>query len=419
VVVPGGLAQPTRIFGPPFPFAGCGGRFTERKPDWDLTFLGSAAAKNAFGGEKIRRLEEATMTPFAVGSSALLLTVSFTFAQNRDGYQLCKGFPRGVAWVTLVVLIALVLAQAQSYVESGTSFQGRVQYENDAPAQFAQVELWTDGETSWRTTAITDRSGKFHTGAPCMVIQYKVEVPGFRPVWGRVDMSMKPCHALESITLKAMPGTKIPDIEGPPWSTVDARVTAIPPDAKREFDAGQQAINDNHFMAAIPYMQKAISLYPKYAEAYQLLGVAQLQTTQIPQAESSLVKALEIEDRMPRVQYLLGVLYAKTNRVDLAEKPFSRFADLDPQNPDAHFELAKVCFALNRFPDAEMHARKSMEFNETNTGVLIVLGYALLRQNKLASAKQSFQQFLKLDPNNPMAADVKAMITPIDNHAKK
>ena len=328
---------------------------------------------------------------------------------------------RDVAKVAPAVLIAAVLAQGQSGsdVESGTSFQGQVRYENNAPAQFVQVELWTDGESSWRTFATTDRSGKFHTGAPCMAIQYKVEVPGFHPVWGRVDMSIQPFRALELITLRAKPGTTIPGSEEPHSSVIDARVAGIPAEAKKEFDAGQNAVNGNDFANAIPHLQKAINLYPRYAEAYQLLGVAQLQTDQGQQAESSLVKALEIEDRMPRVQYLLGVLYAKTSRADLAEKPLTRFADLDPQNPDAHFELAKVCFALSRFPDAEMHARKSIELNETNTGVYAVLGYALLRQNKPKDGRQAFQQFLNRDPNNPMAADVKATIAQIDSRAHK
>jgi Flp pilus assembly protein TadD len=333
----------------------------------------------------------------------------------------CRKFMRDVARIAPAVLIAAVLAQAQSPsdVESGTSFQGQVRYENNTPAQFIQVELWTDGETSWRTFAITDRTGKFHTGAPCMVIQYKIEVPGFRPVSGQVDMSINPCRALELMTLKALPGTKIPGSEAPHSGMIDARVAAIPAEATKEFDAGQKAVNSNDFAAAIPHLQKAISLYPKYAEAYQLLGVAQLQTQQGPQAESSLVKALEIEDRMPRVQYLLGVLYAKTNRANLAEKPLNRFAELDPQNPDAHFELAKVCFALNKFPDAEMHARKSIELNEGNTGVYPVLGYALLRQNKAKDARQAFQRFLKVDPTSPMAADVKATIAQIDSRTNK
>ena len=333
----------------------------------------------------------------------------------------CKEFMRDVAKAASAVLLAVVLAHAQSGsdLESGTSFQGRVQYENDAPAQFVQVELWTDGESSWRTFAITDRMGKFHTGAPCMIIKYKIETPGFRPVSGQVDMSTNPCRALENITLRTMPGTRIPGSEAPSSGTVDERIAAIPTNARKEFDAGQKAVNHNAYARAIPHLQKAISLYPRYAEAYQLLGVAQLQRNQGPQAEASLVKAVEIEDRMPRAQYLLGVLYAMTNRADLAEKPLNRFAELDPQNPDAQLELAKVTFALSKFPDAEMHARKSIDLKETNAGAYVVLGYALLRQNKPEDARQAFQQLLKLDPSNPMAADVKNMIVQIDKRAKK
>jgi len=322
---------------------------------------------------------------------------------------------RNLVAFALVILTAAVLAHGQN--DSGTdgvNFQGQVRYENNAPAQFVRVELWTDGETTWRTILTTDRLGKFHTGAPCMVIQYKVEVPGFRPVLGRVDISINPCRALEDITLRAMPDTTVPSSAVPRSSKINARIAAIPPEASKEFETGHEAVKNDDFEGAIPHLQKAISLYPKYAEAYQLLGVAQLQTNQAPQAESSLVKAIEIEDKMPPAQYLLGVLYAKTGRASLAEKPLTRFAELDPQNPDAYLELAKVSFALNKFPDAEMHARKAIELKETNVGVNIVLGYALLRQKQPENARQALQQFLKQDPNSPMAADVKKLIAEID-----
>ena len=330
----------------------------------------------------------------------------------------CKGCRR-LAGAILAVAVLAVLApgQSESGADAGNNFQGEVRYENNAPAQFVQVELWTDGEASWRTITRTDRMGKFQAGAPCMVIQYKIEPPGYRPVWGRVDMSIKPCHALEWVTLKGVP--KNDPGGGPASGVVDSRIAAIPQEAKAEFDEGQRLVNGNEFSGAIPHLQKAIDLYPRYAEAYQLLGVAQLQTNQGPQAETSLVKAIEIEDRMPKAQYLLGVLYAMTNRVELAEKPLNRFVELDPQNPDAHFELARVTFALHRFMETEIHARTAIKLKETKPGVYIVLGYALLRQKKVDDAKHAFRQFLKLDSTGPMASDVKSLLAQIDQRASK
>ena len=110
---------------------------------------------------------------------------------------------RGFTRVSTIFAIAALMnvrctfAQSDTGADFGTNFQGAVRYESNSPAQFVQVELWTDGESSWRTITTTDRMGKFHAGAPCMVIQYKIEQPGYIPVYGRVDMSIKPCRVLE------------------------------------------------------------------------------------------------------------------------------------------------------------------------------------------------------------------------------
>jgi len=320
----------------------------------------------------------------------------------------------------LFLWVIAVLAQAQDDTgQGGVNFQGQVRYENNTPAAFVQLELWTDGETTWRSFVTTDRMGKFHIGAPCMVVQYRINTLGYHPVQGRVDISIPPCHALELITLRPLPGGPGSSREEPSNGTIDARVAAIPSEARNEFTAGQKAVNDNDFTGAIPHLQKAIELYPKYAEAYQILGVAQLQTNQIAPAESSLTKAVEIEERMPRAQYLLGVLYAMTNRLSLAEKPLTRFAELDPQNPDAYFELARLCFAQKKFSDAEMYARKSVELKESNAGVYVVLGYSLLRQEKASDAKQAFELFLTQVSTGPMATEVKDLVAQLDQRMKK
>jgi Flp pilus assembly protein TadD len=313
----------------------------------------------------------------------------------------------GHAMLLILLTTVLAMGQSDSDMQGGTNFQGRVRYDNNTPARSVVVELWTDGESTWRAYATTNGEGKFEAGAPCSVIQYKIEAKGFRPVWGRVDMSLRPCRALEEITLRVLPGTAAANSTAVSSVTVDARIAAIPPEAKKEFDLGQKAVGSHDFSGSVPHLQKAIELYPKYAEAYQLLAVAQLQTHQAAEAEGGLLKALEIEEKMPRAQYLLGVLYAMSGRASLAQKPLSRFAELDPQNPDAYFELAKVSYALDKSSDAEARARRAIELKESNAGVRIVLGYALLRQKKPEEAQQAFREFLRLAPDSAMVADVK------------
>ena len=193
----------------------------------------------------------------------------------------------------VLLLVFAISVQAQA---GGGNFKGQVLYQDNSPATHVLVELWTDGGT-YRTTVTTDDSGRFQAQAPFGVIQYKVELTGFRHNQGREDIRMSG-RALVQITLRALPGTAIPGA-----AAVDQRVAQIPPDAKKQFAAGQEAMDSNDLAGAVKHFQKATELYPRYAEAFQLLGVAQLQTAQkaadLQAAEASEMKAIEIEKNLP------------------------------------------------------------------------------------------------------------------------
>src|SRR5947207_2737896 len=142
----------------------------------------------------------------------------------------------------LPILAMAVLAVAQSNTNvQGGNFKGQVRYDNNTPASHVKVEIWSDGGT-FRTTVNTDETGRFQVQAPFAVIQFKIEIPGYRPVYGRDDLSMSG-RADEMLTLKALPGTTPPAAALP--ATIDARVAAITPDAKKEFDAGEKAMGSN------------------------------------------------------------------------------------------------------------------------------------------------------------------------------
>ena len=56
---------------------------------------------------------------------------------------------------------------------------------------------------------------------------------------------------------------------------------------------------------------------------------------------------------------------------------------------------------------------------ETDPGVYIVLGYALLRQKEADDVRHAFQHFRKYDSTSPMAADVKNLVAQIDQKVGK
>ena len=323
-------------------------------------------------------------------------------------------FPR---LVIALLLTASAAAQMNTNTQGG-NFKGQVRYDNNTAASYIRVEIWSDGGT-FRTTVNTDDQGRFAVQAPLGVIQYRIEIPGYHVVQGREDISMSG-RADELLTLKPIAGAAPAPKAG---ATLDARVAAITPEAKKEFEAGQQAMGANDIPGAAQHFQKAITLYPNYAEAYQLLGVTQLQGAQkaedLKAVEASEMKAIDIEKKLPNAYYILGIARANMGNTPGAEEPLTTFIGMDPNNPDGHFELAKTEFALNKFAEAEMQARKAIELKEKSPGVQVVLAYALLRQKKAPEAKAAFQQYLKLDPNSPMKSDVEKTIAMIDQHQKE
>src|SRR5438309_2789016 len=92
--------------------------------------------------------------------------------------------------IASLFVYAAVAALAQMNTNSqGGNFKGQVRYENNTPASYIRVEIWSDGGP-FRTTVTTDDQGRFEVQAPFGVIQYKIEIPGYRPVQGRDDISM-------------------------------------------------------------------------------------------------------------------------------------------------------------------------------------------------------------------------------------
>src|SRR5438270_6283930 len=109
----------------------------------------------------------------------------------------------------LAMISAALSATAQMNSNSqGGNFKGQVRYDNNTAAAYVKVEIWSDGGT-FRTTVNTDDMGRFAVQAPFGVIQYKVEIPGYRPIQGRDDISTSG-RAEEMLTLRALPGTVPP-----------------------------------------------------------------------------------------------------------------------------------------------------------------------------------------------------------------
>ena len=165
---------------------------------------------------------------------------------------------------------------------------------------------------------------------------------------------------------------------------------------------------------AVQHFQKAIELYPQYAEAYQLLGVMHLQAGKFADAEPELQKATELEPNLATAYFALGICRNFMAKYAEAETALLKGLDLNPASADGHYQLANTYWALGRWQDAEVHAQKAVTLKPDIAGAHVLEGDIALRKRDLQGALKEYKEALRLDPKGPMAAPTQQMIGKIE-----
>jgi tetratricopeptide (TPR) repeat protein len=300
-------------------------------------------------------------------------------------------------------LLALALLVSGSITSWAQNFiRGLVQFANHQPADHVIIRLRSD-KYAYQTETQTDIQGKFTFDAlPLTTFHLTIEGQGFRPYSSDIDISMsKMSYELITLQIDKEPEAKAVPAEGPAGS-LNARIAQIPPKAHKEFDAGKRQMQSHDAAGSAQHFQKAIELYPQYAEAYQLLGVVHLEGGNFGEAEPELQKATEIEPHMSTAQFALGICRNQMAKYTEAEAALLRGLELDPESADGHHELAKTYWALGRWQDAEPHALKAVTLKPDVPGAHVLLGDIAMRKHDPRGALKEYRQSLRLDPKGSM-----------------
>ena len=302
----------------------------------------------------------------------------------------------------LLALALLVSSSATSWTQN--FIRGLVQFANHQPADHVVIRLRSD-KIAFQTETQTDIQGKFaFDGLYPTTYHLTIEGQGFRPYDSLVDISMsKMSYEQITLLLSKEPEAKAVPSEGPSAS-LNARIAQIPPQARKEFDAGKQQMQAHDDAASAQHFQKAIALYPQYAEAYQLLGVVHMEDGKLQEAEPELQKAAEIEPHMSTAQFALGVCRNEMGKYPDAEAALLRGLELDPESPEGHYELGKTYWALGRWQDAAPHARKAVNLKPDMAEAHVLEGDIAPRKHDAQGALKEYKEALRLDPKGSMAA---------------
>jgi Flp pilus assembly protein TadD len=297
--------------------------------------------------------------------------------------------------------------------------RGQVRYENGQPADNVIIRLRSE-LVAYQAEMSTDSQGKFNfDGLPLKTFHLTIEGQGFKPYSSTIDISVsRMAYELITLRLDKQPDAKPVPPEGPN-SSVSAKDAAAPDNAQQEFTKGQKLLMQDHQPHdSVAHLQRAVEMYPSYTSAYVLLGMALFQDGKPQEAHAALDKAMTIDPTAAAPYIMLGMLQNQERDFPGAEKSLTRGVELDPNAPEARYELAKACFAQGKWQDAEPHAQKAVAIMPAMAPAHVLLGNIALKKKDGAGAIREFKEYLKLDPQGPMAPGVTQMVQKLEQSAQ-
>ena len=204
------------------------------------------------------------------------------------------------------------------------------------------------------------------------------------------------------------------EAEAPALSATSLRA---PSDARRAFEKGLEALGKGKTADAEKNFEKAVSLYPQYAEAWLDLGKLRLQSKAEDSAGEAFQKALDADGSLLEPRVYLGMLAVEKKQWADVRKYLDTALKLDPVHfPDAWFNNAVAGYNLKDYADAEKSVREALKLDpqHKNPQAEYLLGLILAAQKDYSGAAGQLRAYLRLSPDADDADKVRSQLTEIE-----
>lgn len=189
----------------------------------------------------------------------------------------------------------------------------------------------------------------------------------------------------------------------------------VPPKARKELDKANEAMALQNYKKAKEHLDKSLALYPKYATAYNNLGVLYAKTNDLPNEEAALKQAVSLDDHFAPALLNYGKLCLRQKNFPQAEALLQNAVSVDPTSVESLFLLADAQYMNRHFEAAIVTARQTHSAHEHPSFVHYIAARAHQQQNQQQEALLEFQAFLKEEPKGPRADHVRGDIAKIQS----
>ena len=249
------------------------------------------------------------------------------------------------------------------------------------------------------------------------VVIYVVPVvidPGSDPITRRWDDKCGVTILLKgyqraNVTLHDGAVIVLKQIGDPEGSTVSVTALHVPKDAAKAYDKGLEAMTDGKLAGAQRQFERAVALYPGYAQAWSQLGEVLEQQSEPDKAADACENALKADPKYFRPYLQLMRLAVAGKRMEDAAAIGQRAMQLDPvEFPGIYYYDAVANYELKHAEVAEKSVRRAIEIDKAHgyPAAEALLGKLLADKGDSRGALDHFTKYVQLAPK---ADDVPAI----------
>jgi tetratricopeptide (TPR) repeat protein len=206
-----------------------------------------------------------------------------------------------------------------------------------------------------------------------------------------------------NVTLTPLASHKVP-VSSLPALTDEA----APKSARKEYEAGADALKKHHPKKARQHLEKAVADYPCYARAQTALARLDLDDHKEGPAEAALKKAVHCDGNFLDSSYMLANLYVRQKRYADSESVLKQALRVSPSAWPLLNLMGKTHYAMGKYPEAAHDFEQAESFHPNMAADFHAeLANTYVQINQYGRALAEMETYLRLDPHGRFAASAR------------
>jgi tetratricopeptide (TPR) repeat protein len=299
----------------------------------------------------------------------------------------------GVVAVTL--LLAAVCSAQRLSTQVQAAISGKVVTLDGHPAENARVELRDALTGTSRQSTYTNPAGQFEISDIEVGRYVLVASSGLDEARENVEVSQATARADVTLRLpRSFSDTSAGDIH-----SVSVQQMQVPSRARSSLKRAREALAKQRVEEAWKEVDKALSIYPTYAEALMLRGVLKLERNDAAGARADMEEAVKDDPGFHMGYIVLGAAYNRLSLFDDAVRVLDRGIAMSPTSWQGYYEMGKAYLAKGEFQTAVRQLEKAQQFAPDTYGPLhLVKAHALLGLQAYNDAVAELEAYLSKNP---------------------